>query len=181
MLINYLYPEMEERWKVQNMGTFYRNYNRDVLTYDEENAEIQVARDGFQKLLPQGMLFTTRNKNHEDLKNSINEQNAKMRLLRDLFQPFDTFAFRRRLAVERQISQLLDTSYTICCRPIFTTTCRKKKTHTFARWLCFFPLLAICVATSCSFATCYPRFSSARYNVSKDATVITTTRGAGYQ
>lgn len=109
MLINYLYPEMEERWKVQNMGTFYRNYNRDVLTYDEENAEIQVARDGFQKLLPQGMLFTTRNKNHEDLKNSINEQNAKMRLLRDLFQPFDTFAFRRRLAVERQISLLLDT------------------------------------------------------------------------
>ena len=80
MLLNYLYPDLADRWIVQAEGTFYRNYNRDVLTYDEENAEIQVARDGFQKLLPQGMLFTTRNKNHEDLRNSINEQNAKMKV-----------------------------------------------------------------------------------------------------
>lgn len=109
MLINYLYPEMEERWKVQNKGTFYRNYNRDVLAYDEESAEIQVARDGYIKLLPQGLLFSTSNKNHKELSNSINEQNARMRLLCDLFQPFDTFAFRRRLTIEREISKLLDT------------------------------------------------------------------------
>lgn len=108
MLINYLYPEMEERWKVQNIGTFYRNYNRDVLTYDEEHTEIQVARDGFLKLLPQGMLFTAKSLDHSNLRNAINEQNAQMRLYRDLFQPFDTFSFRRRLAIERQVSELLD-------------------------------------------------------------------------
>ena len=31
-----------------------------------------------------------------------------MRLLRDLFQPFDAFAFRRQLTIERQVSALLE-------------------------------------------------------------------------
>lgn len=109
MLINYLFPEVKERWNVHNMGTFYRNYNRDVINYDEENAEIEVARDGFIKLLPQGLLFNTQGKGRGELRKAISGQNAKMRLLRDMFQPFDTFAFRRRLAIERQVSQLLDT------------------------------------------------------------------------
>lgn len=108
MLINYLFPGMDEQWRVQNMGTFYRNYTRDLLTYDEETFDIQVARDGFVKLLPQGMLF-----NSDDLKKgqrmaNIKRQNAKLRMMSDLFQPFDTFAFRRKLAIERQVSELLD-------------------------------------------------------------------------
>ena len=108
MLINYLFPEMDEQWKVQNMGTFYRNYTRDLLTYDEETFEIQVARDGFIKLLPQGMLFNEQGPKKGQRKANIKRQTAKMRLMNDLFQPFDTFAFRRKLAIERQVSELLD-------------------------------------------------------------------------
>ena len=46
MLVNYLYPELVNRWTVQNEGTFYRNYNRDVLDWNADTAEIQLSRDG---------------------------------------------------------------------------------------------------------------------------------------
>lgn len=108
MLMNYLYPELEEKWEVQNMGIFYRNYSQDELAYDNQSAEIQLARDGFIKLLPQGMLFQTDKLKRNDRKKEIREQNARLKLLQDLFQPFDTFAFRSKLAVERQVSGLLD-------------------------------------------------------------------------
>lgn len=108
MLINYLYPEIDEQWKVQNMGTFYRNYTRDLLNYDEDTYDIQLARDGFVKLLPQGMLFNSQGLKKKQRKADLKQQNAKMRMLNDLFQPFDTLAFRRKLAIERQVSELLD-------------------------------------------------------------------------
>ena len=31
MLLNYFYPELQERWITDNKGSFYRNYNRDIL------------------------------------------------------------------------------------------------------------------------------------------------------
>lgn len=108
MLINYLFPGTDEQWMVQHMGTFYRNYNYDLLTYDEQSNEMQLARDGFVKLLPEGMLFSDNNLKKGQRKANIKNQNAKQRMLNDLFQPFDTFAFRRKLAVERQVSDLLD-------------------------------------------------------------------------
>ena len=109
MLINYLYPEIDEQWKVQNMGIFYRNYTRDLLTYDDDTYDIWVARDGFIKLLPQGMLFSSQGMKKGQHKANTKKQTAKLRMLNDLFQPFDTFAFRRKLAIERQVSELLDT------------------------------------------------------------------------
>jgi hypothetical protein len=108
MLINYLYPEIDEQWSVQNMGTFYRNYTRDLLTYDDDSYDLQLARDGFVKLLPQGLLFTDQGLKKGQRMANIKRQNAKLRMLNDLFQPFDTFAFRRKLAIERQVSELLD-------------------------------------------------------------------------
>ena len=33
-LLNYLYPEVGDQWIVQNEGTFYRNYNSDLLSID---------------------------------------------------------------------------------------------------------------------------------------------------
>lgn len=118
-LVNYLYPELEGQWKVENSGTFYRNYNRDVLSYDEETKEIQVARDGFLKLLPQGMLFRDNTLKKGERNRNIREQNRKMRLLKDFFQPFDTYAFRNRLAVERQISELLSDKLNYLLRTYF--------------------------------------------------------------
>jgi hypothetical protein len=108
MLLNHLYPDMEEQWKVQNMGTFYRNYNCDVLSWNAETKEVQVARDGFARLLPQGLLFQNDSLKGDDKEHGISEQNSRMRLLRDMFQPFDTFAFRQKLTIERQVSALLD-------------------------------------------------------------------------
>ena len=56
VLLNYLYPEMENEWIVQSKGTFYRNYNQDLLWLDQKDHKVQLARDGFLKLLPEGLL-----------------------------------------------------------------------------------------------------------------------------
>lgn len=108
VLLNYFYPEMADAWKVQNEGTFYRNFNRDLLAYDEETGEVQVARDGFVKLLPASMLYP-----ESSLKGKGKRQNAEhlteqRRLFQDMFQPFDILSFRRTLAIERQVYSLLE-------------------------------------------------------------------------
>ena len=109
MLVNYLYPELAEQWVPQDIGTFYRNYNCDVLGCDEQRAEIQLARDGFIQLLPQGLLFAGEDVSGKRKRERIDEQNSRKRLLQDLFRPFDAFAFRRKLQLERQVSAVLDT------------------------------------------------------------------------
>jgi len=108
MLVNYLYPEMADRWTVQAEGTFYRNYNCDVLSWDTETAEIQLSRDSFIRLLPQGLLYRTERQGKDRTVNSERLMKRK-RLLLDMFKPFDTIAFRSRLSLERQVSTLLET------------------------------------------------------------------------
>ena len=105
MLLNYLYPDLADRWIVQAEGTFYRNYNSDLLAYDDEAAVVQLSRDSFNQLLPQGLLY----RSVERGKVNSEKLMARKRLLMDLFQPFDTFAFRCRLSLEREISSLLET------------------------------------------------------------------------
>ena len=109
MLVNYLYPELADRWTVQAEGTFYRNYNRDILSWDAEAAEIQLSRDSFVQLLPQGLLFRTEDVKGKNRKVNTEQLKSRKRLLLDLFQPFDTFDFRNRLSLERQVSSLLET------------------------------------------------------------------------
>ena len=108
MLVNYLYPELSDRWTVQAEGTFYRNYNCDVLDWNTDTAEIQLSRDSFIQLLPQGLLYRVE-KDGKDRKVNSEELKSRKRLLLDMFQPFDTFSFRSRLALERQVSSLLET------------------------------------------------------------------------
>ena len=57
MLLNYLYPEMESQWIAIDKGTFYRNYNQDALSIDEKEKKVVLARDGFLRLLPDGLLL----------------------------------------------------------------------------------------------------------------------------
>ena len=59
VLLNYLYPELEDRWRAHYDGAFYRNYNRDALYVNTDTAEVSLARDGFLRLLPQGLLSNT--------------------------------------------------------------------------------------------------------------------------
>lgn len=47
VLLNYLYPEMEDQWIAINKGTFYRNYNQDALAIEEKEGKAILARDGF--------------------------------------------------------------------------------------------------------------------------------------
>lgn len=56
MLLNFLYPEEVDQWVVKDKGTFYRNYTPDVLSVDKKNHYVALSRDGFVKLLPQGLI-----------------------------------------------------------------------------------------------------------------------------
>ena len=66
VLLNYLYPEVGDQWTVQNEGTFYRNYNSDLLTIDDEGLKAETARDSFIKLLPQGLITSDTDLKGED-------------------------------------------------------------------------------------------------------------------
>ena len=108
MLLNYLYPELEDQWTVRQEGTFYRNYNRDVLSLDPDTASVRLSRDGLLGLLPQGLLSQEEDLLSGDRKEKHKELEQHLKLLSEAFLPFDTFNFRRRLKVERSVSELLN-------------------------------------------------------------------------
>lgn len=108
MLLGYYYPELSKVWKVNAMGTFYRNYSDDVMTLDTESGELSLARDGFLRLLPDAMIS-----HPDELRGSgfaKNYESVKLRkqILKEAFVPYDTFNFRNKLRIERKVSQLLD-------------------------------------------------------------------------
>ena len=108
MLLDYLYPDSEKQWVSRDKGAFYRNYNSDILGIDEENRLVKLSRDGFLRLLPQGMIVREDELKGDDVKERYDEIHRRVRLLEDAFLPFDTFYFRRCLVAERQVSELLN-------------------------------------------------------------------------
>jgi len=107
MLLNYLYPEMDRKWIAHGEGSFYRNYNNDLLDFDDETMEAWVARDTFLNLLPQGVINNDNDLRGEDSAEKFKKIQRRVRLLNEAFLPIDTTAFRQRLYVERQVSELL--------------------------------------------------------------------------
>jgi len=110
VLLNYLFPEADVKWTAHNMGTFYRNYNQDVLTYDAEQGDVSMSRDGFLNLLPQG--FISNDDDMKDVDNIVDNYESVERrrhLLQETFLPFDTFAFWKKLELEQQAASLLET------------------------------------------------------------------------
>jgi len=107
VLLNYLYPGMEDHWVAHCDGTFYRNYNGDSMAIDEETGEVRLSRDGFVKLLPQGLITSNNELKGEDAAQKFKELERRQRLLHEAFLPFDTYAFHKKLAIERQASDLL--------------------------------------------------------------------------
>ena len=108
VLLNYLYPEMEGDWIVDNKGTFYRNYNEDVLALYVGEKRVELSRDGFLKLLPQGILANDDDlKKAKDIPAKTKEIERRIHLLNEAFMPFDTWHFRRTLEIERQVAELL--------------------------------------------------------------------------
>ena len=108
VLLNYLYPEMEEQWTVHYEGAFYRNYNGDPMSINETTKEIRLSRDGFLRLLPQGLLTYDEELKGEDTVEKFKRMEQRQRILHEAFLPFDTFSFQKSLAIERQTSELLN-------------------------------------------------------------------------
>lgn len=107
LLLNYLYPEAGSKWIAQNEGSFYRNYNSDLLAFNDERMEVQTARDSFIKLLPQGVLTLDDDMKGEDKAEKFKQIELRLRLLRETFKPIDTFRFRDSLFIEHQVDRLL--------------------------------------------------------------------------
>lgn len=119
MLLNYYYPELMKQWTVRNKGTFYRNYNADLMAVDTDACEVELARDGFMQFLPDGFMADANDlrgggmaKNYESLKH-------RRLLLGEAFAPFDTIALRARLKAERKVSELLDSKLTYILKQYF--------------------------------------------------------------
>lgn len=108
VLLNYLFPEMAEDWMTQYKGTFFRNYNEDILSLDEDESKVILARDGFLRLLPEGLLTNEDDLKGEDVAKKYKELEWRRELLNEAFSPFDTYIFRKKLAIERQMSELLE-------------------------------------------------------------------------
>ena len=107
ILLNYLYPEAGGQWIAQNRGTFFRNYSSDLLALDDEKMEVETARDGFLRLLPQGLLTQNTDLKGEDAAEQFKKMQLRLRLLHEAFKPIDTFRLRDSLFLERQVDSLL--------------------------------------------------------------------------
>ena len=108
MLLDYLYPELEEKWIVRYDGTFYRNYSRDVLSMAPDEAQVWLSRDSLLSLLPKGLISKEDElREGRDRTELIKALELQLRVLTEAFLPFDTFSFRRLLRAERMIEELL--------------------------------------------------------------------------
>lgn len=119
MLLNYLYPEVERKWIAHGEGSFYRNYNSDLFDYDDETMEAWMARDTFLSLLPQGVINNDNDLKGEDAAEKFKKIQRRIQLLNEAFLPIDTNAFRQRLIVERQVSELLQNKLTYVLKEYF--------------------------------------------------------------
>lgn len=108
LLLNLFYPELKDKWIVKNKGSFYRNYNPDVLRIDKEACEVSLSRDGLLRYLPQGLLANDNELKEGDVKEHDEELKKRLRTLQEAFVPIDSNIFRRRLQIESEIAQLLN-------------------------------------------------------------------------
>lgn len=107
MLLDYLYPELEEKWIVRYDGTFYRNYSHDAMEISPEESTVWLSRDGLLDLLPQGLLSMEDDLKTGDKQEKHRQLDLQRRVLSEAFLPFDSVSFRRLLKVEKKVSELL--------------------------------------------------------------------------
>lgn len=109
MLLNYLYPELTHEWIVSNKGSFYRNYSDDIMSLYLKERQVELSRDGFLKLLPEGVLTNDDEFKKVDVAEKYKILKRREHLLNEAFLPFDTFYFRYFMMVEQQVADLLNT------------------------------------------------------------------------
>lgn len=113
MLLNYLYPDLQDEWVAQYCGTFYRNYNNDALEVDAKEKKVRLARDGFLKLLPPEYI-SPENETEKD-----EALRRRIAMLTDAFLPFDSMMFRNSLKIEKTVAGLLERKLSIVLSKIF--------------------------------------------------------------
>jgi len=119
MLLDYLYPELEEKWIVRYDGTFYRNYSRDAMEISPDEATVWLSRDGLLDLLPQGLLSMEDELKSGDKQEKHKKLDLQRRILSEAFLPFDSVSFRRLLKVEKNVSELLSDKLSFILKTFF--------------------------------------------------------------
>lgn len=151
MLLGHLYPELELLWSVRHRGTFYRNYSADVMSLDEEEVTIDIARDGILKLLPPAMLtgdfeLTKTNADGQgqkkDFKTRYEEMKKRLHILEEAFLPIDTCNFLGSLATERHIEDIMEVKVNELLKDYFNFDIAKEHDPLVANAALLLPLVA---------------------------------------
>lgn len=123
VLLNYLYPERQDDWIVEQKGAFFRNYQNDLLKIDLENNKLSLSRDNFIKLLPENVLFGKGSMNSRARKSrrekQVKEDRENYENLSVLFSAIDTFRFRDSLEYEAYFSSLSESRVAILLKEIY--------------------------------------------------------------
>ena len=132
VLLNYLYPELMQRWMANCKGTFYRNYSEDAIRIDEEGGWVTLSRDGLLKLLPQGLITTEQELQSKDFKGKHERLRQRKARLEELFRPFDSWVLRRNLRSEEKLAELLENKLDILLETYFHLN-RKDEKNAYVR------------------------------------------------
>ena len=118
VLLNYLYPDIKQ-WTARHKGTFYRNYSDDILEYDNEEATTTLSRDGFTKLIPQGLASKELGQNDIKSAAKFKQIERQRHLLEEAFLPLDNFVFNDRLQLEKITRETLNQKYAYILKQLF--------------------------------------------------------------
>lgn len=141
VLLNHLYPELAERWIVKNKGTFYRNYSEDAMQIDEETAKVALSRDGFLRLLPQGLITSDDELKGKDFQAKYEEMKLRQSRLEELFRPLDSWRFRNSIKQEKQLSQLLEDKLDILLKDYFHVDWKAEKDEYVREMMTLLPVV----------------------------------------
>lgn len=119
VLLNNLYPELADKWIVKNKGAFYRNYSDDILHVDEKSCQASLSRDGFLRLLPQGVISEEDELKGKDFPTKAEALCERKKLLEELFIPIDSWRFRNSINNEEQLSSLLEDKLSVLLKAYY--------------------------------------------------------------
>ena len=126
-LLNYLFPDHTDQWQAEYAGAFYRNYSPDILSFEEDRQTVRLSRDGFLRLLPQGIIAPDNILKGKGFEQKYEQLKKKEELLKDLFKPVDTLNFRFRLHIEKETSQLSSEKLALLLKYYFDYELEKEK------------------------------------------------------
>lgn len=140
VLLNHLYPELTDRWIVENRGTFYRNYSEDVMQIEEDICKVALSRDGFLRLLPQGLITTTDELKGKDFQSKYEKLKIRKNRLEELFRPIDSWKFRKSMREEKELARLLDEKLDVLLKDYFGVDRVAEKDRYVKEWMALLPM-----------------------------------------